>query len=153
MITDTSDVKVRVDDKYIVQLTCAFRCNGIWPRSATHWPNTTIPWPNPTTALEVSRFPVVKPSTIFAAGDLCECHFCAHINRAVVNISGHLFEGDTHTYEDEECELQVKNEGFDLTSRETPCLPVQQQQNKAVNSMEGDAWFMSMHGAENILLS
>jgi len=75
---------------------------------------------------------------------------CAHINRAVVNISGHLFEGGTHG--DEECELQVKNEGFDLTSRETPCLPVQQQ-NKAVNSMEGDAWFMSMHGAENILLS
>lgn len=55
LLTDTSDVRLRVDDKYVVQITCAFRCNGIWPRSASHWPNNTIPWPNPAIAAEVSR--------------------------------------------------------------------------------------------------
>ncbi|KIH55006.1 Mab-21 protein [Ancylostoma duodenale] len=97
LLTDTSDVRLRVDDKYVVQITCAFRCNGIWPRSASHWPNNTIPWPNPAVAAE------------------------------------------------------VKNEGFDLTSRETGSMP--SQQNKQASSMEGDAWAMNLTGAENVLLA
>ncbi|VDO39426.1 hypothetical protein V3C99_002631 [Haemonchus contortus] len=97
LLTDTSDVRLRVDDKYVVQITCAFRCNGIWPRSASHWPNNTIPWPNPAIAAE------------------------------------------------------VKNEGFDLTSRETGAVSA--QQNKQASSMEGDAWAMNLTGAENVLLA
>lgn len=33
LMTDTNDVRIRLYDKFIVQITCAFRCNGIWPRS------------------------------------------------------------------------------------------------------------------------
>lgn len=46
---------------------------------------------------------------------------------------------------------QVKNEGFDLTSKETGTIS--QQQNKQSSSMEGDAWAMNMTSAENLLLS
>ncbi|CAO4369847.1 unnamed protein product [Caenorhabditis nigoni] len=46
LLQDNTDVRVRVDDKYTVQITCAFRCNGIWPRSASHWPLAGLPWPN-----------------------------------------------------------------------------------------------------------
>ncbi|KAI6215941.1 hypothetical protein M3Y94_00444200 [Aphelenchoides besseyi] len=46
LLTDSSEVRVRLYDKFNVQVTCAFRCNGIWPRSASHWPTTTLPWPN-----------------------------------------------------------------------------------------------------------
>ncbi|CAI4232503.1 unnamed protein product [Auanema sp. JU1783] len=97
LLTDTSDVRIRIDDKYVVQITCAFRCSGIWPRSASHWPNSSIPWPNPAVAVE------------------------------------------------------VKSEGFDLTSRETSGMVT--QGNKQTNSMEGDAWAMNMLGAENALIS
>ncbi|KHN71894.1 Protein male abnormal 21 [Toxocara canis] len=96
LLTDTSDVKLRIHDKYIVQITCAFRCNGIWPRSASQWPSSSIPWPNPS-----------------AAND-------------------------------------VKNEGFDLFSKETNTA--QTQPNKQASSMEGDAWAMSLNQAENALL-
>lgn len=34
-----------------VQLTCAFRCNGIWPRSVNHWPSSV--WPNQELVKEV----------------------------------------------------------------------------------------------------
>lgn len=95
LITDNSDVVIRVDDEYSVQITCAFRCNGIWPRSASHWPIVGVPWPNDN----------------------------------LVN--------------------QVKNEGFDLTSRETS---ITQASNKQATSMEADAWSMNMHNAENLLL-
>lgn len=56
LITDSSDVKLRIHEKYIVQITCAFRCNGIWPRSASHWPSPNLAggaWPGPVTAAEV----------------------------------------------------------------------------------------------------
>lgn len=53
MVSDTSDVKLKINDDYTVQITCAFRCNGIWPRSASHWPRSSIPWPNPSIANEV----------------------------------------------------------------------------------------------------
>lgn len=96
LLTDSGDVKLRIDDKYVVQVTCAFRCSGIWPRSANHWPNANVMWPNLATTNE------------------------------------------------------VKNEGFDLSSRETAVLAA--QQNKQTSSMEGDAWAMNMTHAENLLL-
>ncbi|CAB3401728.1 unnamed protein product [Caenorhabditis bovis] len=45
LLNDNSDVRLRVDDKITVQITCAFRCNGIWPRSASHWPMAGSGWP------------------------------------------------------------------------------------------------------------
>lgn len=53
LLTDNSDVRLRIFDKYIVQITCAFRCNGIWPRSANHWPNAAVGWPTPEVVKEV----------------------------------------------------------------------------------------------------
>ncbi|VDD91330.1 unnamed protein product [Enterobius vermicularis] len=44
LMTDTTDVKLRIQDKYTVQITCAFRCNGIWPRSANQWPRILNQW-------------------------------------------------------------------------------------------------------------
>uniref|UniRef100_A0ACB8FI18 Uncharacterized protein n=1 Tax=Sphaerodactylus townsendi TaxID=933632 RepID=A0ACB8FI18_9SAUR len=38
MVADTSEVKLRIRDRYVVQITPAFKCTGIWPRSAAHWP-------------------------------------------------------------------------------------------------------------------
>ncbi|TKR77949.1 hypothetical protein L596_018836 [Steinernema carpocapsae] len=109
LLTDSSDVRLQIHEKYVVQITCAFRCNGIWPRSASQWPSTSVPWPNPSVANE------------------------------------------------------VKNEGFDLFSKETPVAQAKQLQQSsssgavsgssaASSSMEGDAWAMSLTQAENILL-
>jgi len=39
MMTDTSEVRLRIRDRYVVQITPAFKCVGIWPRSAAHWPS------------------------------------------------------------------------------------------------------------------
>ena len=38
MIADTSEVKLRIRERYVVQITPAFKCTGIWPRSAAQWP-------------------------------------------------------------------------------------------------------------------
>ncbi|TNN18590.1 putative nucleotidyltransferase MAB21L1 [Schistosoma japonicum] len=40
MLNHTSEVKLCIRDKYILQITPGFRCNGLWPRSANHWPTT-----------------------------------------------------------------------------------------------------------------
>ena len=32
MMNDASEVKIRIREKYIVQITPAFKCNGVWPR-------------------------------------------------------------------------------------------------------------------------
>ena len=44
--------------------------------------------------------------------------------------------------------LQVKMEGFDLLSKESVAL----QNKQSSTSMEGDAWIISLHEAENLLL-
>jgi len=94
MMNDNNEVKIRIREKYIVQITPAFKCNGVWPRSAAAWPAMGGVWPHPTLA------------------------------------------------------AQVKMQGFDLLSKEGP--PLQNKQNSS--SMEGDAWVISLHEAENILL-
>ena len=50
-----SEVRLRVQDQYTVQITCAFRCAGIWPRSANQWPINApnINWPGPNIVAEV----------------------------------------------------------------------------------------------------
>ncbi|XP_037070973.1 LOW QUALITY PROTEIN: protein mab-21-like 2 [Pollicipes pollicipes] len=53
MIGDTTEVKLRIRDRYVVQVTQSFRCAGVWPRSAAHWPVPGIPWPNPSLVAEV----------------------------------------------------------------------------------------------------
>merc|ERR1711971_1028218 len=94
MMNDASEVKIRIREKYVVQITPAFKCNGVWPRSAAHWPSMTMPWPHPNLA------------------------------------------------------ATVKLEGFDLLSKESIAL----QQKQSSTSMEGDAWIISLHEAESLLL-
>lgn len=53
MIADTTEVKLRIRERIIVQITPAFKCAGLWPRSATHWPLPGIPWPHPNIVAEV----------------------------------------------------------------------------------------------------
>ena len=94
MMNDASEVKIRIREKYVVQITPAFKCNGVWPRSAAQWPSMTMAWPHPNLA------------------------------------------------------AQVKMEGFDLLSKESIAL----QNKQSSTSMEGDAWIISLHEAENILM-
>lgn len=53
MVADTSEVKLRIRERYVVQITPAFKCSGVWPRSAAHWPLPHIPWPHPSQVIEV----------------------------------------------------------------------------------------------------
>ena len=53
MIGDTTEVKLRIRDRYVVQVTPSFRCAGVWPRSAAHWPVPGLGWPNPSLVAEV----------------------------------------------------------------------------------------------------
>ncbi|KAK7071770.1 Protein mab-21 [Halocaridina rubra] len=53
MVGDTSEVKLRIRDRYVVQITPAFKCAGVWPRSAAHWPSPHVPWPTPSLVAEV----------------------------------------------------------------------------------------------------
>ncbi|KAK3854037.1 hypothetical protein Pmani_022141 [Petrolisthes manimaculis] len=53
MVGGTSEVRVRIRDTYTLDLTLAFKCYGIWPRSAAHWPELSLPWPGVELAAEV----------------------------------------------------------------------------------------------------
>lgn len=53
MIADTTEVKLRIRERIIVQITPSFKCAGLWPRSASHWPLPSIPWPHPNVVTEV----------------------------------------------------------------------------------------------------
>ncbi|PAA76228.1 hypothetical protein BOX15_Mlig014757g1 [Macrostomum lignano] len=50
---DTSEVRLRIRDRYFVQITPAFRCGGLWPRSAAGWPMPNSPWPSAGLVAEV----------------------------------------------------------------------------------------------------
>jgi len=67
MIPDTTEVKLRIKERYIVQITPAFKCGGIWPRSGAHWPLPHIPWPNPNLVAEVKTegFDLLSKESIY----------------------------------------------------------------------------------------
>ncbi|XP_076343708.1 putative nucleotidyltransferase MAB21L1 [Tachypleus tridentatus] len=70
MVADTTEVKLRIRERYVVQITPAFRCSGLWPRSAAHWPNPHIPWPTPNLVAEVKAegFDLLSKDCIFLQG-------------------------------------------------------------------------------------
>lgn len=53
MIPETTEVRLRIQEKYVVQINCAFCCPSIWPRSASHWPIPSINWPSPNIVADV----------------------------------------------------------------------------------------------------
>ena len=67
MVADTTEVKLRIRERYVVQITPAFKCSGIWPRSAAHWPIPHIPWPNPNLVAEVKTegFDLLSKESIY----------------------------------------------------------------------------------------
>ncbi|VDD79585.1 unnamed protein product [Mesocestoides corti] len=70
-----SEVKIRVRDRYTLQITPAFRCQGLWPRSANHWPPAASPgwlaWPCPRLVAEVKHegFTLLSQESSFARSD------------------------------------------------------------------------------------
>ena len=67
MVADTTEVKLRIKERFVVQITPAFRCGGIWARSAAHWPIPHIPWPNPNLVAEVKTegFDLLSKESIY----------------------------------------------------------------------------------------
>lgn len=67
MIPDTTEVKLRIRERYIVQITPAFRCGGIWPRSGATWPIPHTPWPSPNLVAEVKTegFDLLSKESIY----------------------------------------------------------------------------------------
>ncbi|XP_014776652.1 protein mab-21-like 2 [Octopus bimaculoides] len=67
MVADTTEVKLRIKERYVVQITPAFRCGGIWSRSAAHWPVPHIPWPSPNLIAEVKTegFDLLSKESIY----------------------------------------------------------------------------------------
>ncbi|XP_044594328.1 protein mab-21-like [Cotesia glomerata] len=43
VLTDHVEVKLKIRDRWMVQITPAFKCSGVWPRSASQWPYNNLP--------------------------------------------------------------------------------------------------------------
>jgi len=101
VVSDATEVRLRVRDRYVVEITPAFRCTGLWPRSAAHWPQP------PTSPAATSQLPLPSwPSAALVA--------------------------------------DVKSEGFELLSKESPYAVTAGQRDKQT-SADGDAWTISFH--------
>lgn len=121
LLTNSSDVRLLIYDKYTVQITCAFRCMSIWPRSASQWPNSALNWPN----LELTKEVRCEGFDLFSKEILQCANTCNQQNQQTTNnISSKL-------------NLNINNSN----------------NTNGNNTMEGDAWAISMIQAENILLS
>lgn len=141
LIQETTDVKLLIYGKYIVQvrekewgrvnqpsrhrfqLTCAFHCNGIWPRSASHWPNSRVQWPNREMAKE----------TRLEGFDLFSRELCP------------LGPSSTQQHQQNFRQYPQHQNPVQLTHHA-------QQQQQSATMMEGDAWVMNMAQAEERLL-
>lgn len=103
VVSDATEVRLRVRDRYVVEITPAFRCTGLWPRSAAHWPQP----PPSAAAAAASQLPLATwPSATLVA--------------------------------------DVKSEGFELLSKESPYAITAAQRDKQT-SADGDAWTISFH--------
>ena len=88
MLPDTTEVRLRINEKFLVHIIPAFRCAALWPRSASHWPLTTnqyTPWPSATQITEVKNegFNILSKESIYmkdkqasSEGDAWVISFC-----------------------------------------------------------------------------
>uniref|UniRef100_A0A183CMQ6 Mab-21 domain-containing protein n=1 Tax=Globodera pallida TaxID=36090 RepID=A0A183CMQ6_GLOPA len=125
IVQDTSDVKLVIYGKYIVQITCAFRCSGIWPRSASHWPTSQVQWPSIEMAKEIR----------LEGFDLLSKDLCP-------STSGTAQQQNNNN----------NNKQYQQQQQTTQNQQQQQQQQTNTTMMEGDAWVMSTVQAEDKLL-
>jgi hypothetical protein len=70
LLTDTSEVRLCIREKFLVHIIPAFRCAGLWPHSASQWPfsPTQFPiWPNTNQINEVKNdgFNILSRETIY----------------------------------------------------------------------------------------
>jgi hypothetical protein len=134
IIADSSDVKVLIYGKYTVQFTCAFRCNGIWPRSVNQWPGPL--WPNPEVVkdIQLEGFDLVSkeitPSTSPYSSQ--QQQQLSGGGGKSPNLSG-----------------QLTPTGTSSSQQSIGGIPMQ----TTTNTMESDAWAISMEGAERNLFS
>lgn len=115
MIPDTTEVRLRIRDRYIVQITPAFKCVGIWPRSAAHWPSASA---------------TVSPSLVVVGG-----------------IRQMTSPPPAVTWPNAGLVAEVKAEGFDLLSKESPYMSSSggSAGREKQPSTDGDAWIISFH--------
>lgn len=139
LLTNTSDVKLLIYDKYTVQITCAFRCTSIWPRSASQWPNPSLSWPSVEMAKEVRC----------EGFDLFSKEMSPQ-NCAQATQSGQLHNAGGINHAQQKTSMSAGNSGVPMSSANPNNSSGGAGGN---NTMEGDAWAMSMTQAENILLS
>ncbi|CAH8851827.1 unnamed protein product [Trichobilharzia szidati] len=122
MLGQTSEVKLCIRDKYILQITPGFRCNGLWPRSASHWPMTTV-------SSSGNQFGYTTDSMISATATTSTTTSPA-----------------TPKWPSSQLVNEVKREGFCLLSQESVYTKDKQA------SAEGDAWLLDFYDAEERLL-
>ena len=84
MVSDTSEVKLRIRERYVVQITPAFKCSGVWPRSGAHWPLPHIPWPHPNLVAEVKTEGFDLLSKVKVTKDRSKKLVCLHNGSADV---------------------------------------------------------------------
>ncbi|VEL33378.1 unnamed protein product [Protopolystoma xenopodis] len=65
LMPSTSEVKIRIRDRASLQITPAFRCPGLWPRSASHW--SCLPTSTFQSAANLSLVPVSGSSASSSA--------------------------------------------------------------------------------------
>uniref|UniRef100_A0A914LTF6 Mab-21 domain-containing protein n=1 Tax=Meloidogyne incognita TaxID=6306 RepID=A0A914LTF6_MELIC len=130
-LQEGNDVKLLVYGKYIVQLTCAFRCNGIWPRSANHWPSPQIQWPSAEVAKEVR----IEGFNLLSK-DIWPISSSA-TTTAITNKQQH------NQILLQQPQQQQLNNTTTITTNSS---------SSSSSMMEGDAWMISMTQAEQILL-
>lgn len=109
MVADTTEVRLRIRDRYVVQITPAFKCVSIWPRSAAHWP-------------------------VAASAD--------GVIRSIASSPPMTVE-----WPSAELVTEVKAEGFDLLSKESPYVVAGggTAGRDKQPSTDGDAWIISFH--------
>jgi len=134
LLTESSNVRILIYGEYVVQITCAFKCSGIWPRSANQWPNSSLQWPNPELVKDVRMegfdllsteiFPQISTNS---SGSQCE----KKLLLAIPSISSPT----------------AKTGVLATTATMTATTTT------TTTNTEGDAWAMNMENAERVLLA
>ena len=90
MISDTSEVRLRIRERFIVQITPSFKCGGVWPRSAAHWPLMHIAWPHPNLVAQVKDLFQIS-SKFFRSKSPISSIYSTYYLICKISYLGHIF--------------------------------------------------------------